>query len=278
MAGIDASRFRKPAVAQSQSYADLAYWEARYQSKEAYDWYLGWEQLRQFLFPLLAGEDAENPSKEAEILVIGCGTSTLSQDLYGEGFSNVTNVDHCESLVQAMRERHQEQVDGAAQGAKGGKAKKDAKAPSPEPTTEARKLMQFEAADVQSLPKEWSHRFDVVIDKALLDSIACGSEKWKSIDALMRSVSSVLKPGGVYFCVSHAGPETRRKMMIGPHQEGESDLSEAYGWVFSSAVAPRLLASAFADPKAKEKAELTPGPAYDAEKDVYHIYTCRMSE
>lgn len=279
MSGIDAARFRKRPPARFAPFADPAFWETRYQaSKEAFEWYLGWENLKEVLLPLLVPE-GEPESREAEILVLGCGTSLVSQELYAEGFNNVTNVDRCEFVVQAMRERHQEQLDvlltGAAKGKKGGKDTKGT--PTPEPGAEPRKHMQFEAFDALSLPKEWARRFDVVIDKAVLDAVACGASRWDSTEALMRSVCAVLKPKtGIYFCVSHAGPEVRQKMLVGPHQEDPSDRSEAYGWVVRHETLPRPLVSLFADPKAKDKMELTRGPVYNAEKDVYHIYICQV--
>merc|ERR1719436_255405 len=129
---------------------------------------------------------------------------------------NITNVDRCEEVIAAMQERHQAQLDGAvAAGAKG--KKPDKKAATPEPT-EAKQPMTFVAADATSLPQDWAGRFDVVIDKAMLDAIACGEAKWQTVETVMRSASRVLKPGsGVYVNISHAGPDMRKKMLVGPH-------------------------------------------------------------
>jgi len=304
MAGIDAARFRRPPAVVAEGspggkYGDEAYWAGRYAAeggKDSYDWYLKWEQLKDAMGPILSapsnapspapdGAESAAPSsddsskKQAEILILGCGTSSLGEQLYAEGFVNITNVDRCQELVDAMREKHQDSLSGAvAANAKGKKpAGKDPKAAaSPDPGAEAKKPMEFVAADVRELPQEWSQRFDVVIDKALLDAIACAPDKWSGIEAMMQSISRVLKPHGVYLCVSHACPEMRQMALLGPAYQRGSVYSELYKWALEHRTLPRLLINPNADPKAKEKHEITPSPMYKAENDLYHLYICRM--
>lgn len=42
-----------------------------------------------------------------EILVIGCGNSTLSSDLYDTGIENITNVDLSEKVVKQMKKQNE---------------------------------------------------------------------------------------------------------------------------------------------------------------------------
>jgi len=286
MAGVDAARFRgvpapKAGASLPIRYGEASYWSARYGAEggmEAYDWYLRWEQLKDILMPLLVPE-SEPASRSAEILLLGCGSSGLGEALYAEGFNAVANVDRCEAVVEAMKKRHQAQIDGdAAGGAKGKKPPDKGKAASPELEV-ARQPMAFLTADAKALPQDWAGKFDVVIDKAMLDAVACGGAKWDTIDAIMRSVRSVLNPSsGVYLCISHAGPEVRAKMLLGPHQDPDLTASEAYAWELSQQPLPRPLVNPTIDPKAKDKFELTPSPLCDVAKDVYYVYTCRVTE
>lgn len=278
MAGVDASRFRQASSA-SLRYGDPSYWTARYTASggtEAYDWYLRWEQLKDILMPVLTPE-SEPADRSSQVLVLGCGTSTLSEALYGEGFQAVTNVDRCGAVLEVIRKRHQSQLDGGdAAGAKGGKKPPDkGKAASPEPEV-PKVAMNFVEGDATCLPQDWAGRFDVVIDKAVLDAVACGVNKWDNVDAMMRSVRHVLKPNsGVYVCMSHAGPEVRLRMLNGPHQDDPS--TSEYGWIVSHQTIQRPLVNPTIDPKAKDKFEMIPSASYNAAADVYSIYVCRLS-
>merc|ERR1712113_754540 len=112
--------------------------------------------------------------------------------------------------------------------------KKGAKAPSPEPppstSPDDKPEMQYEVADAQSLPQDWANRFDVVIDKAMLDAVACGRDKYRITRPVLQSISMVLKPlTGVYICISHAGPDLRRPMLLGTNQVG-TNFAPEYKW------------------------------------------------
>merc|ERR1719282_425694 len=173
-----------------------------------------------------------------------------------------------------MFDRHSAPQDAAAN--TGAAPKKGAKAPSPPPqapSPDAPK-MQFEVADAQSLPQDWANRFDIVIDKAMLDAVACsGKDKSKNVRAVLQSVNRVLKPStGIYVCVSHAGPELRRHMLIGTNQKANEFASE-YNWKLTHKTVPRPLKNPLADPKAKP-IEFVPSTAFKAEENVFHIYIC----
>jgi ubiquinone/menaquinone biosynthesis C-methylase UbiE len=51
--------------------------------------------------------------------------------------------------------------------------------------------------------------FDVVIDKAVLDSISCGDGATKNVQSMLEEIHRVLTPTGCYISVSHA-PEAKR--------------------------------------------------------------------
>ena len=48
------------------------------------------------------------PSEQIKILVLGCGNAEFSEDLYDDGFHNVTNVDLSSVVIHHMKERNEE--------------------------------------------------------------------------------------------------------------------------------------------------------------------------
>merc|ERR1711907_807875 len=106
--GIDAARFRRSPEEQppkkQMSFADPNYWEVRYNETqfEQYDWYLKWLGLKNLLAPVL--------STESQVLVVGCGSSSLSEEMYAEGYTNITNIDRCDVLVDSMAGKNQDKA------------------------------------------------------------------------------------------------------------------------------------------------------------------------
>jgi SAM-dependent methyltransferase len=106
-----------------------------------YDWIADYQAIRQFLTPefLEVGLDAR-------LLIVGCGTSTLSENLYASGFHNIVNVDIDAKQIELMRSVHADKPG-----------------------------MSWIVADLcdarSALPADGS--FDVAIDKGTLDALLC---------------------------------------------------------------------------------------------------------
>eukprot|EP00927_Polykrikos_kofoidii_P054849 TRINITY_DN49204_c0_g1_i1.p1 TRINITY_DN49204_c0_g1~~TRINITY_DN49204_c0_g1_i1.p1 ORF type:complete len:315 (+),score=23.55 TRINITY_DN49204_c0_g1_i1:36-980(+) len=298
MAGIDSSRFAqlRPKPAPPPSYADDAYWFARYTDTnfEPYDWYLKLDQLKDTLSPLI--------SPLSQIVILGCGTSDVAERMFHEGFQNITCIDRCEVLIDHFADKHQD-----------------------------RTTLQFEATPVHLIPKDypsWVGKFDLALDKGMLDAIACCTNKEKDTSEALMAISQILKPkSGIYVCVSHASPELREQMFFGAggnsanlcgtggsarsrasspgadagarsarstsaRAELEADdpkmnesqlvgVSRAYSWRVCHKTLPRPMNPHVEDPKGKAapakgaaSVDLTPSPAFMAEEHVYHVYTC----
>lgn len=67
---------------------------------DSFEWYAEWPQIKAPLLSLLVGEEG------TEILVPGCGSSSLSEQLYDLGFRRITNVDFSRVIVADMLRRH----------------------------------------------------------------------------------------------------------------------------------------------------------------------------
>jgi EEF1A lysine methyltransferase 4 len=76
-------------------------------------------------------------------LIVGCGTSRLTEELVKDGYPNVQSIDISYSAIKLMQDTHKESN------------------------------LVFKQMDVRNLQyKDGS--FDCVIDKALLDALVCG--------------------------------------------------------------------------------------------------------
>lgn len=102
--------------------------------------------------------------------------------MYNDGYENITSMDISQQVVKQMLERF----------------------------NYAEYKMGYVAENVLNMSFPDSS-FDIVIDKALLDSILCAENANPTADKMMEEVYRVLKPGGRYICISH-GDEKRRML------------------------------------------------------------------
>merc|ERR1711988_815999 len=101
------------------------------------------------------------------------GTSPLSEELCARhGVVHITAVDISENAVKAAERRN--------------------KGRNPH--------LRFLAADCRRMEALKDRSFDVAIDKATMDAIACGGNR--SIEEYFSEVCRVLRPGGVFLIVS----------------------------------------------------------------------------
>ena len=84
------------------------------------------------------------------ILMLGCGNSILSEQMYDQGFTRIMNVDISSVVINQMAQR----------------------------SAESRPLMGFEVADITSMPQYEDSSFDVLIDKSTIDALLCGESSF----------------------------------------------------------------------------------------------------
>lgn len=164
------------------NYGDPKYWDKRYLNNEGsmFDWLEDYTSLKPLLSDLI-------PSKDARILVLGCGNANFSEDLYDDGYENVYNIDISSVCIQQMSERNKERV-----------------------------KMQYEVMDVCDMKYPNGH-FDVAIDKSTIDALLCGDNAYIKVARMMQEVQRVLKTGGVYIAISYGKPESRSIHFERPH-------------------------------------------------------------
>lgn len=79
------ARARGKEPEKNAEYLKPHYWDQRFEQEEQYDWFKGFQDFRSLLLPHLKPTD--------RILVLGCGNSTMTADLWREGFHNITSID-----------------------------------------------------------------------------------------------------------------------------------------------------------------------------------------
>jgi SAM-dependent methyltransferase len=123
-------------------------------------------------------------SRDAEILIPGCGTSRLGAALYGAGFPNVTNIDVSEDVVNAMTRKHALLKD-----------------------------MQYAAIDACDTRIPASGSFNVVFDKAFLDCLLADKHGLEKAQKYLREMHRLLVQGGHMLVISHGLPEKRLSLL-----------------------------------------------------------------
>lgn len=126
----------------------------------------------------------ENVDCESKILIVGCGTSRMSQDMYDDGYENIISIDRSYWAIKFQQENNYYPHD-----------------------------LPYHVMDVRDMSSFKDGQFDYVIDKALLDCVICGPDPVKVSEQMLTEIHRVLKPLGAYICISH-GIEANRKRYL----------------------------------------------------------------
>ncbi|KFU91301.1 Methyltransferase-like 13, partial [Chaetura pelagica] len=129
-----------------------------------------------------------------QVLVVGCGNSELSEQLYDVGLcEDIVNIDVSAAAVRQMRERSAGRRPG----------------------------MSYLLMDVLQMDFPDAH-FQAVLDKGTLDAILADEEEatLAKVDRMFAEISRVLQVGGRYLCVSLAQAHVLKKAVGYFSQEG----------------------------------------------------------
>ncbi|KAK3814152.1 MAG: S-adenosyl-L-methionine-dependent methyltransferase [Benniella sp.] len=169
------------------AYRRREYWEERYSQEESFDWFKTYADLK----PLL---NEHIKSKDARILMLGCGNSTLSEDMYDDGYHNIVNIDFSKTVIENMAEKCKDRVG-----------------------------MEWLEMDIKDLKFE-DCSFDVAIDKGTMDALMCDrGDVWNPAEELIRTVAQevdevvrVLKVGGQFLYITFGQPHFRKRHLERP--------------------------------------------------------------
>ena len=95
-------------------YGEKTYWDQRYANEDKYEWYLSYGQFKPQLLPHLDVADYPSPSasdgrrarSSVAVLVVGCGNSELSKQLFDDGFTDLHSIDYSEVVIDKMNQTY----------------------------------------------------------------------------------------------------------------------------------------------------------------------------
>ncbi|KAK3516608.1 hypothetical protein QTP70_021942 [Hemibagrus guttatus] len=164
-----------PRTAEEFSSAD--YWERffRKRGEKAFEWYGDYNSLCGVLHKYIKPrEKCILVPGVPQVLVVGCGNSELSEQLYDVGYRHLTNIDISETVVAHMNQRN----------------------------LQRRPDLTFHQVDATQTGYE-SGSFQACLDKGTLDAMA-SEEEGVVASRMLAEVARVLAVGGRYVCVTLA--------------------------------------------------------------------------
>lgn len=160
-------------------YGSQGYWEARYRAADLRaaaakeEWYVGYARLGALFRRHLDRSD--------RMLLLGCGMSTLTEDMANDGYADVVGVDYSHECIGRMREEF------------------------PESRVEYRVM---DVLDLQYADGECG----ALVDKGTLDTL-CQNEDGAGA-RMLREACRVLRDGGVFLSVSYGDKEDRLPLLL----------------------------------------------------------------
>ncbi|XP_033821638.1 eEF1A lysine and N-terminal methyltransferase isoform X1 [Periophthalmus magnuspinnatus] len=149
-------------------FSSAEYWERFFKKRgeKAFEWYGDYNKLCGVLHKYIKVKD--------KVLVVGCGNSELSEQMYDVGYKHLINIDISETVINNMNQRN----------------------------FERRPDLRFQQIDATKTPFE-DGSFQVVLDKGTLDAMA-SEEEGALASSMITEMSRVLSFGGRYVCITLA--------------------------------------------------------------------------
>ena len=146
----------------NRQYKSQSYWDERFKEEASYEWLLEFEQVK----PLLKqhGVIPSSSSNLPRVLVVGCGNSNFSKDLFDAGVTNLVSIDFSEEVIRRMRERQ----------------------PS----------LEWRVMDMTDMKGFDGDVFDIVLDKAAMDALVTDEgDPWNPSQSSIESTSNMVSAG-----------------------------------------------------------------------------------
>jgi len=175
------------------AYGDPSYWDEVYTvDPDPYDRFLDYPDIRKYI------RNATTGNLAARILHVGCGNSEVPEKMYEEGYRHIVNIDISPIAIELMVERN------------AGKAG-----------------MEWAVMDATKMNFP-DGKFDVVLDKSILDTFECSDDSESLQASYFSEVARVLRAGGAFFCMTLLEPSK-----IQPLLEAVLSSSEFHTWKLS---------------------------------------------
>jgi 2-polyprenyl-3-methyl-5-hydroxy-6-metoxy-1,4-benzoquinol methylase len=144
-------------------YGERDYWDKRYSESDnsLYDWYREYSTCEDLKITIQQYVDKNN-----KILMVGCGNSQMSEQMYLDGYKSITSIDFSGAAITRMQQR-------------------------------AKKMnlnLEYLEMDARYLTFA-DESFDTVIDKGTVDAMMCGQNSLPNIATMCKEIYRILKPG-----------------------------------------------------------------------------------
>ena len=126
-------------------------------------------------------------SKDHPILHVGCGNSTLAEDMYKDGYRNHRCVDIVEQVIAQMAKR----------------------------SAESRPEIKYEVMDItdNAFRSHMDSEFQLIIDKGCLDTVVCGTGVSENVSTMLGNIWGSLSDTGYFVIFSYGTPEERLSLL-----------------------------------------------------------------
>ncbi len=168
-------------LSKNMNIGETAYWDVRYQIElsklmafELFDWYCPFNKI----MPMIESVFEATPT--LKVLVIGVGRSNIIESLYRKGFRDITAIDISSTIIIEMQKKYASYTG-----------------------------VEFFVMDTRQLLKFSDESFSLIIDKACIDSLFCGTDFMDSTTLAISEVFRVLKYDGAFISISHASALSR---------------------------------------------------------------------
>jgi len=132
------------------------YWNERYTKEENFEWCKSYDDFKDLIHKHLRNSD--------KILMLGCGNSALSEQMYKDGYRNIVNIDFSPVVIENMKRKYKHLVE-----------------------------MEWLVMDITNLTFS-PNSFEVVVEKATLDALMVEErDLWNPSQEVRDRMDSVLK-------------------------------------------------------------------------------------
>ena len=93
------NNWHPPLPKNNEEYGKKEYWDDRFTNEREFEWLVSYRDVASQLKPFLRTDN--------RILVVGCGNSSFSADLYDDGYQRICSLDYSQVVIDAMRKRNE---------------------------------------------------------------------------------------------------------------------------------------------------------------------------
>nr|CAD2139337.1 unnamed protein product [Meloidogyne enterolobii] len=151
-----------------KEFTDLSYWKKFFKHNSSFEWYGDYSKLGQIFEKYIKSTDF--------ILQIGCGNSSLADDLYDNGYRNILSIDTDQNVIDKQNKKN----------------------------CENRPTLKFKNCSASNIDLQNSS-VNVIIDKGTLDALLPSKYSEKEyilVDSIFKEIERCLAPFGRYIILS----------------------------------------------------------------------------